>query len=244
MKILLLGGTSDARRIAAALIDKGHSLVYSVAGLVRTPALECEVISGGFAARGGLSHYLETAGFEVLIDATHPYAQRISATALASCKALGLPCYRFDRPAWQAQQGWHHFDALPKMIEALAGVSCALLTTGQLSQGELDRAASLCQRVIYRTAAAPSATLADNVTWIKAIGPFDAAGERALMQQYGVEVLLSKNAGGAATQAKLHAAQALGVAVYMLARPVSAQDDACHYFTEIAMLLQAFADIN
>lgn len=237
MKILLLGGTSDARRIAGGLIEQGQEVVYSVAGLVRLPTLACAVISGGFSQRGGLTNYLKQEQFAAVVDATHPYALKMSATADSSCEQLALPYYRFDRPAWPRRESWLEFTQMSAMLAALHDVQSALLTTGQLSQGELDLVSQRCQRVIYRTAAAPSATLRDNVTWIKAVGPFDLEAEKALMRTYKIDTLLTKNAGGEATCAKLEAADLLAVQVLMLQRPSAALSHHSQCYQQIDTLL-------
>lgn len=230
MKILMLGGTSDARKVVKSLEDKGllatFQVTYSVAGLVRVPKFSCEVISGGFTQRGGLVDYLSTERFDLVIDITHPFALRMSSAAVDACKQLKLPCWRFHRPAWQAQEGdqWQRFEDWDDMVKATADYASLFLTAGQLPQDVIDRFTQQTvltgQKQVIRTAAPPNAELPDSMQWIKAIGPFNHDAEKQLLLDYNVDLLVSKNSGGVATEAKLSAARELGIPVFMLERPV------------------------
>lgn len=238
MKVLLLGGTADARKIlreldALGLLQvsdqhpDGIQMIYSIAGLVRTPDVPCEVISGGFSQYGGLRHYLEENGIDAILDATHPFAQTMSNTAVRVAKECQIPCIRFHRPAWEAQatDQWQSFDDWQALIPELAGKQSVLLTAGQLDQTTLDQLVDQAnaqqprQTLILRTAAKPRVSLPDSIIWLKALGPFKETDELALMQEHKIDALVSKNSGGAATQAKLFAARTLGVQVLMLQRP-------------------------
>lgn len=243
MKWLILGGTADARHLVkaladAGLIDAGLQLVYSVAGLVRVPQLDCEVISGGFTQFGGLKTYLQQQHISGVFDVTHPFAANMSRTAVEACAELELPCWRFHRPAWQQQPGdnWHNLSDWQDLPQLLTGKRNVLLTAGQLSetlsQQLLSKAAEQNQRLILRTAAPPRFQWPDSMPWIKAIGPFDLAAETALFEEYAIDALVSKNSGGDATAAKLEAARNCGASVYMLQRP------------EIPAAQQIFSDIG
>jgi len=240
VKLLLLGGTADARKIAAPLIESGIEVIYSVAGLVRKPRLECTVISGGFSKLGGMHKYLTEQRISAVLDATHPYALRISASAQQCCQQLGTPYWRFAREPWVAQSddNWLMVESWDELIAQCHYYRRPFLTTGQLSQLQLDQLARNSQQLLYRTAAAPVAKLADNVQWLKAIGPFSVADELAIMKNFKTDLLVCKNAGGAATYAKLEAARALQITVLMLARPMgSKQNDATQY-TSIEALVE------
>ncbi|WP_370280216.1 precorrin-6A reductase [Pontibacterium sp.] len=242
-KLLLLGGTADARRMTKALLEKNGEqkqqlqIVYSVAGLVRTPELPCEVLVGGFSQFGGLATYICNQKIDAILDVTHPFAATMSSTAVSVAKDLGIPCWRFHRPEWQQQPGdnWRLFDDWQTLIPALAGKKSVLLTAGQLTQGAVDQLVAQTgddQRIILRTAAPPRVDLPDSVEWIKGIGPFRLEDERVLFEQYEVDALVTKNSGGASTEAKLHAARELGVEVFMLQRPEL--PDADQQFSDIA----------
>jgi len=224
MKLLLLGGTADARRLAKRLQRDDIEIIYSVAGLVRMPDVDCEVISGGFSQFGGLQVYIEQQKIDAVLDATHPYAETMTATAWAVTQQLGLPYWRFHRAPWQAQadDNWQMFTGWPQLLAALAKFKSVFLTAGQIDEaavamftkyGELD------QKQLLRTAVQPKQQLPESMSWIKAIGPFDLENELALMLEHQVDVLVSKNSGGKATEAKLEAARRLGIPVMMLVRP-------------------------
>lgn len=232
MKWLILGGTADARHLVSALADAGLlvpqgqlSLVYSVAGLVRIPKLDCEVISGGFTQFGGLKVYLQDQQISGVFDVTHPFAENMSRTAVDVCTALNVPCWRFHRPAWQQQAGdnWQSYSDWQDLPGLLAGKRNILLTAGQLteelSKQLLTQAAENGQRLILRTAAPPRFSWPESMPWIKAIGPFDLTAETALFNEYQIDALVTKNSGGDATVAKLEAARNSGVEVFMLQRP-------------------------
>ncbi|KZZ32554.1 hypothetical protein A3755_09540, partial [Oleiphilus sp. HI0085] len=232
MKILLLGGTADARVFTKRAYEKGlfntndHSLIYSVAGLVRQPDVPCEVISGGFTQFGGLKAYIRSEGIGAVLDMTHPYAAKMSSTAIDVCNSLALPYWRFSREPWVAQKGdnWISVSSWADAVTECAKFKRILLTVGQLSQDDMTRLSDVLatqdeSKLIYRTAAPSRASLSGSVEWIKAIGPFDLESERALLQVNRIDCLVTKNSGGDATQAKLVAAREFGVQVVMLTRP-------------------------
>jgi len=221
VKILILGGTSDARKIAVKLLKAELTVIYSVAGLVRTPKLDCQVISGGFSQRGGLAAFLTSEAVEVVVDATHPYAVKMTAQAVLVCEQLAVPYVRFARPAWRAkpEDRWVNVADWQPLLEKCAAYDRPFLTLGQLEQGQLDAIAVNSVSVTYRTAAASQAVLTDNVNWLKAIGPFAFEDELVLMQRLNTDVLVCKNAGGEATYAKIFAARVLKIPVIMLRRP-------------------------
>lgn len=221
-KLLLLGGTADARRIATALHNAGLTVIYSIAGLVRTPQIDCQVLVGGFTQFGGLAQYLREQQISAVLDVTHPYAARMSSTAVAACAEVGIPCWRFHRPAWQAEKGdnWITLESWDTLAQQLAGLNSVLLTAGQLDPLLLEQIAEGVKQVHLRTAVEPKYPLPANVNWIKAIGPFGADDERALMALLNVQALVSKNSGGDSTAAKLMIAREREIPVYMLRRSV------------------------
>jgi len=221
-KLLLLGGTADARRIATALHNVGITVIYSIAGLVRTPQIDCEVLVGGFTQFGGLAQYLSEQQIGAVLDVTHPYAAQMSSTAVEACAEVGIPCWRFHRPTWQAEAGdnWIALDSWDTLAQQLTGLNSVMLTAGQLDQLLLEQIAEGVKQVHLRTAVEPKYPLPANVNWIKAIGPFKADDERALMAFLNVQALVSKNSGGDSTAAKLAIARERRIPVYMLRRPV------------------------
>lgn len=222
MKLLILGGTADARHLATAIhqLQPALELVYSVAGLVRQPQVPATVVSGGFSQFGGLNTYCQQQHIDGIVNTTHPFSVTMGQHAEQTCNALGLPYWRFLRPQWQQKSGddWRLFSHTAALLRALSSYPRILLTLGQIGPAELALL-NPKQHVWLRTAVKPKHPLPANVTWIKAIGPFAETDELALLQRHEIQALASKNSGGSSTEAKLSAARALKVPVFMLQRP-------------------------
>ena len=223
MKILLLGGTADARRLADSLHKENVSVIYSLAGLVRVPKVDCQLVVGGFSQFGGLAQYLKDNNIGAILDVTHPYAQTMSSKAVMAAKEVGIPCWRFHRPAWQQEAGdqWQDYQDDADLLAKLNGFRVPLLSAGQMSEDLLKCILQLTniERIVWRTAVEPLFFLPDNIHWIKAIGPFALEDERQLLVGHGIDVIVSKNSGGMATYSKLIAARELSIPVLLHARP-------------------------
>jgi len=222
MCLLILGGTADGRKLAQALHQQSIPVIYSVAGLVRLPNVDCPVISGGFTQYGGLLPYIQSQKITAILDATHPYAQKMSATAVRVAKAQGIPCWRFHRKPWQPQAGdiWHNFTTWDEVLVALKPKASVFLTAGQIPQTVVDALAEhVGQRHILRTAVKPTLNLPPSFTWIKAIGPFQFEDELNTMQAYGIDALVCKNSGGDSIIEKLNVSRQLAIPVFMMTRP-------------------------
>lgn len=222
MTLLILGGTNDALRLAGSLHQKGLSITYSLAGLVRVPIVDYNVVTGGFNQHGGLSNYINENAIIGILDATHPYAVAISDAAHEAAIVNHIPYWHFDRPVWEKQtdDNWFEYRNWNELWPLLGDKKSIFITTGQLDQPTLDALSKkLAAKVLLRTAIKPAAALGKRINWIQAIGPFSLEDEIALMQEYKIDALISKNSGGDATSAKLHAARQLHVPVYLLKRP-------------------------
>ena len=222
MTLLILGGTADGRKLADSLHRKAVPVIYSVAGLVRMPDVNCQVVSGGFKQFGGLVEYIRRYNITAILDVTHPYAHIMTTTAMAAAKQCDISYWRFHRPAWQQQERdyWQLFQHWDDLQVALNNFNSVFLTCGQLTQQQLDGlSGDVNQQFLLRTAVKPKQQLPPNTQWLKAIGPFALDDELALMAKHAIDVLVSKNSGGEATEAKLHAARALNIPVLMLDRP-------------------------
>ena len=246
MKILLLGGTADARRLADSLHQAGTfqskmRVVYSLAGLVRVPKIDCELVVGGFTQFGGLTAYLRKNNIGAILDVTHPYAQTMSTKAVNAAKEVGIPCWRFHRPAWQVQQGdiWSEYHSDSDLLTQLDGYRVPLLSAGQMSEDLLEKIIQLpsVERVVWRTAVAPKFSMSDGIEWIKAIGPFALEDERQLLLDQQIDIIVSKNSGGSATYSKLEAARALSIPALLHSRPILPKAD--REFSDTQDCLQA-----
>jgi precorrin-6A/cobalt-precorrin-6A reductase len=233
-RLLLLGGTGDALRIARQLAPQ-H--VYSLAGLGRVPDdLACEVRVGGFGGAEGLARYLVEACIDLVVDATHPYAAQISANAARACAAAGVPYWALRRAPWQPQAGddWRFVEGWSGAMAALASFERPLFTLGREPLAHLNEVPPHQYWTIRCLESHPGHARA---RVIDARGPFTPEGERELFAFARIDVVVSKNSGGAATEAKLGVAREMGLPVVMLRRP--ALPAAGREFDSVADLLAA-----
>ncbi|MFB9970156.1 cobalt-precorrin-6A reductase [Pseudoroseomonas cervicalis] len=221
MRVLLLGGTGEATGLARALAeDSRYQVTVSLAGVTRAPRpLPLPTRLGGFGGAGSLAEYLRAEGIAALLDATHPFAARITANAAQAAAATGTPLLRLHRPAWTPGPGddWTQHPDMSALAAALGETPRrVLLTVGQRSwRPSAPRLAPL-RHPQRRPPDRPCCPQAEVLT---ATGPFALEAERELLRRHGIEVIASKNSGGAATAAKLVAARELGLPVHLLARP-------------------------
>jgi len=221
MSLLLLGGTAEARELAGILHGAGESVVTSLAGDVATPRLpEGEVRSGGFGGRAGLAGYLREHGVRAVVDATHPFAQQITANAAAACAEVGCALLRLSRPSWAGRPEaatWHWVDSISQ-ARTVAGHlgSRVFLAIGRTSLGEFAEWTD--RYVLARVVDQPPWTVPASWDVLQARGPFRVDAERHLLRDRRIDVLVTKDSGGQA-DAKLDAARELGVPVVIVARP-------------------------
>jgi len=238
MSLLVLGGTGDAREIADQLHRLGIDFIYSIAGIVRIPEMPYPLISGGFTQYGGLSAYICQQSITGILDATHPFAVNMSAKAIGVAKEFNLPYWLFNRPAWQPTDtdNWVCFDEMATLFDSIKLIkttSTIFLSVGQVPNALLNRL-SWVNKIILRTAVKPTEALPDNVYWIKSIGPFSLKDEKALLLKYQVDILVTKNSGGNATEAKIIASRELEISVFILNRPhLKTSNKTMNEFTKI-----------
>jgi precorrin-6A/cobalt-precorrin-6A reductase len=216
-RVLVLGGTGEARRLATALVEVGADVLSSLAGRVADPVLPPgRVRVGGFGGVEGLAEAL--AEVDVVVDATHPFAAAMTRNAAAAAAATGTPLLRLQRPGWSAGPGddWRWVSDLDEAAASVADAASVFLTTGR--QG-LAAFAGLRGAVLVRSVDPPEAPLPPRTTVVLARGPFTVEEETALMREHAVDVLVTKDSGGAMTAAKLTAARELGVRVVLVRRP-------------------------
>ncbi len=221
MKILILGGTREARLLAQELVGRGHTVITSLAGRTQDPILpEGGLRMGPFGGVPGLCAYLRAAGIERLVDATHPYAGQMSINAVAAALETGIALVRYMRPPWQQQEGqdWLLVHSAQEAADSLPSGANVLLTSGHAGldayRGRVD-----CNFLV-RLIEAPEIALPPHMDVIQTRPPYRLDGEVELMRRHGITHLVTKNSGGEQTEAKLLAAQQLGIKVLMIARPV------------------------
>jgi precorrin-6A/cobalt-precorrin-6A reductase len=243
MKILVLGGIAESKELTLALLSHGHDVIYSIAGLVRTPDLPCEVHSGGFSnenmdGKTGLANFCIEKQIDLLVDATHPYATEISENAASTIQAIKIPCWRFNRPGWNAKKypNWHDYSEFTDLLPQIAHFSRPFLSIG-ISALKYTKYRPTHQQWVVRSAR-PFDDQA-GIIQINAIGPFDLNDEIKLMKNHSIDALISKNSGCNRVSAKMDAAAQLGIPVFVQRRPELALVD--QSFGEITSLVDAIA---
>jgi precorrin-6A/cobalt-precorrin-6A reductase len=218
-RVLILGGTGEARRLATALAGDGVDVLSSLAGRVADPLLPPgDVRIGGFGGAAGLTAWLQRNPVRAMVDATHPFAATMTASAAAASDVTGVPLLRLQRPGWTAQpdDDWRWVDTPAEAAAAVAGFRSVFLTTGRKSLGAF---AGLGCRCLVRSVDPPEPPLPSRTTVVLARGPFTVDEEMALLREHDVDVVVTKDSGGAMTAAKLTAARELGVPVVLVRRP-------------------------
>ncbi|MGW0520189.1 cobalt-precorrin-6A reductase [Crossiella sp. NPDC003009] len=218
--VLVLGGTGEARKLAAALAGiPGLRVVSSLAGRVREPLLPVgEVRIGGFGGVAGLREWLRDNGVDLVVDATHPFAATMTGNAAAATAELGLPLLVLRRPGWTEQPGdrWHWVSSIAEAAEALPALGRrVLLTTGRR---DLPAFAKADLWFLSRSVDPPEEH-PPNVTILLDRGPYTVDGELKLLRANRIDVVVSKDSGGEQTAAKLTAARRLGLPVVLVRRP-------------------------
>jgi precorrin-6A/cobalt-precorrin-6A reductase len=223
-RVLILAGTSEARRLAAQL-DRvpGVQVISTLAGRVSEPILpDGEVRIGGFGGAAGLADWLRTERIDALVDATHPFAATMSRTAAAVSTELGLPMLALRRPGWTELPGdrWIRVPSLAAAADALTGLGTRVfLTTGRTDLAPFE---SLDEHwFLIRSVDPPQAKLPVHSEVILSRGPFSLPDEIALITTWQIDVLVTKDSGGKATAAKLAAARQLQLPVVMVDRPAA-----------------------
>ncbi|MCG8918865.1 cobalt-precorrin-6A reductase [Actinokineospora sp. PR83] len=219
--VLILGGTAEARALAAVLHERPSTrVVSSLAGRVARPRLPVgEVRVGGFGGPDRLAEYLRAESVTAVVDATHPFAERISASAATAAGAAAVPLVLLRRPGWTPRPGdaWHWVDDLTAAAALLPDLGDRVfLTTGR--QG-LPAFAAAPQWFLVRCVDPPDPPLPARCELLLDRGPYTLDGELALMRAHRVEVLVTKDSGGPLTVAKLDAARELGLPVVVVRRP-------------------------
>jgi precorrin-6A/cobalt-precorrin-6A reductase len=236
-RILLLGGTGEARQLANALVEQGHDIITSLAGVTHDPALpKGNVRRGGFGGEEGLLSYIKNESTSLIIDATHPFAAKISKHAHGAAERGNIALIRLERPAWQQPQDgkWQGFDRFESCLASIPSGSKVFVTTGRKNLQLLARYPSLSG--IVRSIEAPDSKLPDGWKLLLERPPHTLEHEAALMREHHITHLICKNSGGKQTLAKLFAANQLGIEVLMIERPPKPP---CPTYHSISTLLAA-----
>jgi precorrin-6A/cobalt-precorrin-6A reductase len=219
--ILVLGGTAEARELAGALDAAGVHVTSSLAGRVSRPRLPVGTVRiGGFGGQHALARWLTEHGAVAVVDATHPFAERISASAATACPRAGVPLLRLQRPGWSERPGddWHWVTDLREAAAAIGSLGeRVLLSTGR--QGLPAFAGVQDAWFLVRCVEQPEPPLPPRHELLLDRGPYTLDGELALIDAHHIELVVTKDSGGIHTQAKLDAARQRRLPVIVVRRP-------------------------
>lgn len=219
-RVLLLGGTGEARELAAELTRTGVPVISSLAGRVAGPRLpEGEVRVGGFGGPDGLATWLRDNDIAAVVDATHPFAERISSSAVQACATAAVPLLRLERPGWSEGPGdaWSWVDDTHAAAAAIPALGeRVFLTTGR--QG-LSAFAGVPAWFLVRCIDPPAPPLPARHELLLDRGPYTREGELGLIDRHEIDLLVTKDSGGRLTEAKLVAARERRLRVIVIRRP-------------------------
>jgi precorrin-6A/cobalt-precorrin-6A reductase len=231
-RVLILGGTTEARLLGERLARRGGlDVTLSLAGRTMSPVPHAVPIRiGGFGGAGGLADYIVKEHVEALIDATHPYATMISANASAAAQQTGVPFVVLRRAPWKAVAGdrWIEVDDTRAAVQALGETSRRVFVT--LGRNDLAPFAGAPQHFYLVRSVDPvdPPLPLPRVSYVTERGPFSEAQDRALMSEKKIDIVIAKNSGGSAAYGKIAAARTLGVEVIILRRPHGSDGPAVH----------------
>lgn len=221
-RVLLLGGTTEAARMARALAEAGVDAVYSYAGRTEAPVAQpLPVRVGGYGGVQGLVQYLRDGSITHMIDATHPFAAQMSRNAVDASQIAAVPLIALERRPWVAGPGdrWTHVPDIEAAVTALGdSPRRVFLAIGRQTLDSFARAPQ--HHYLLRLVDPPTDALPlPDAQAIIARGPFDVAGDLALLRDHRIDVIVAKNAGGTGAEAKLIAARDMGLPVILIDRP-------------------------
>lgn len=243
-RILILGGTTEARQLAGKLAARSDiSVMLSLAGRTENPAAQgVPVRVGGFGGAGGLAAYLRQNKIDLLIDATHPYAARISANAAEAARMTGVPIVALRRPGWEAVEGdrWTLVDTVASAVTALGSVPRRVFLALGRQEVAAFEAAPRHHYLIRSVDPVEPRLAVPDAAYLLARGPFHEVDERALLQEHRIDVVVSKNSGGEATYGKIAAARAPGIEVIMIRRPALPDVTSAETIESLAAMVDHF----
>ncbi len=243
-KVLILGGTGDAVKLAARLADIPEiEIISSLAGRTKKPsALVGQVRVGGFGGATGLANYLQENSIDILIDATHPCAGQITYNGAIASQSIDIPHLMLVRPQWEKLTGdnWIEVESIEAAAQEIPeSVNRVFITSGRQQLEPFLRRSQIYPESWYllRSIDPPDIEIASSTVLLDR-GPFSLEQERQLLREYQIEAIVSKNSGGDATYAKIIAARELEIPIVMIQRPAMPEGE------KVASIAAAIAWLN
>jgi precorrin-6A/cobalt-precorrin-6A reductase len=246
MRVLILGGTSEANLLAAAVAAAGVDAIYSYAGRTQVPVNQpLPTRTGGFGGADGLADAIRQQGFTHVVDATHPFATEISRNAVTACAATATPLIALERQPWAKSPGdiWIEVDDIASAVTVLPEEPARVfLAIGRQHIASFSARPQHAYTLRFIDAAEGALPLPD-ADLIVSRGPFTLAGELDMMRARRIEWVVARNSGGVGARAKIDAARELGLPVIMITRPevpdrmrVESVDEVMHWLGHRACL--------
>jgi precorrin-6A/cobalt-precorrin-6A reductase len=218
---LILGGTTEANLLAAAIARAGFEAIYSYGGRTRAPADQpLPTRIGGFGGASGLADYIRQQGITHVVDATHPFAAEMSRNAIVACAETGTPLIALERAPWTRMPGdtWIEVADVASAVAALPERGARVfLAIGR--QHIAPFGARPQHTYTLRFVDPPEGALPFEADVIVSRGPFTLQSELEMMRARGIVWIVARNSGGDGARAKIDAARALGLPVVMISRP-------------------------
>jgi len=222
MRALILGGTGDANRLADTVARLGWNAIYSFAGRTEAPVTQSlPTRSGGFGGASGLAAYIRQQNITHVVDATHPFAVRMSRNAVAACAETGTALIALERAPWTKIAGDVWIEVPDEAAAAVALPDQRARVFLAIGRQHLAAFSAKPQHayILRFVDASDGALPLPDASVVVSRGPFTLAGDLALMRSRGIEWIVARNSGGSGARAKIDAARELGLPVVMIARP-------------------------
>lgn len=247
MRVLLLGGTTEASLLARRLAQDRVDAVFSYAGRTDVPVAQpLPTRTGGFGGSDSLARYLAEERITHVVDATHPFAAQMSRNAVVACTAANVPLCALERAPWRAGPGddWRHVTSLDGAVAALPDRPARVFLA--IGRQNLDAFAARPQHhYLLRLIDPPEGPLPlPDATVVIARGPFVEPADRELLARHRIGLIIAKNAGGAGARAKLDAARTLGLPVVLIDRPALPPRRIAETVEEVMAFLAHPADLG
>ena len=263
--LLILGGTGEAVKLADQLVKSNIlNITYSVVGVTRDPVLpNVNIRTGGFGGLDGLKKYLIRNRIDIVVDITHPYATKISNSALTASKDCGISYVRYQRPEWirQPEDQWIEVRDPRQAVSAIPKKSRVFLTIGRkdypvflerrdvsfivrsIEPPEITKDGYLDRKQVQVRKDSESEQITDSVRFVVARPPFSLEEELKLLTENKIDYLVTKNSGGDVSYSKIVAARQLGLPVIVIDRPNSFENGDLRLFSDDVQIFDNLPDI-